>query len=309
MSTKFFRFLLVIVSLLMIGLAACQPTTEQMRSTVEAVDATATAQAEAASEGEAVEVTRVVYVTVEAPKGQTVAMTGGNFDSGDAVMNSEGYRGPLTREAQEAVGISLVRVGTEASAWTWRGLPHTEMATCPSGGWLCTLHLENDDIVVVEGNGEQYTIVAGTFRFVAAYPAGDAVWDSCDLLEKEQKFGVIEDPSFQVRSGNFSCSGDQPEPAATATRTPTENGSATATPVPPVTSGQCPTTSEEAAELIGGNADSWSTKEEWNGNGWLYGGPVVKLTTPHFGRIDIDGGTLRDGQSAEVSVGTFWCEG
>lgn len=231
------------------------------------------------------------------------------FDSGESV-NVEGYNGPLTREAQDAIGLSVVRVGTEAASWTWRGIPNSAMAVCPDGGWICTLHLVGDDVMVVEGDGSEYEILAGTFRFVAAYPRNDAVHDTCELLAKEQRFGQIEDPSFQVEAGNFSCTGQQvassdDEPAAPADESDDE---------PAPVDNACPSSPEEAAELLGGNADGWTTRDEWNGNGWKYGGtenpaPATKITAPAFGVVNSPVGDLRDSDSATVSEATFWCEG
>jgi hypothetical protein len=105
---------------------------------------------------------------------------------------------------QNLIGISVVCLGTEFDAYTWRSVPIAVAAICPQG-WICTLHLQNDRIVVVQGDGSKYAIKAGTFRRLAGYPEGDSVHNACALLVKEQTFGASQTPSFHVEAGNFSC--------------------------------------------------------------------------------------------------------
>ena len=214
-----------------------------------------------------------------------------------ASANAEGFVGPTTAEAKQALGLDVQRLRTEASAFVWRSVPNAVSATCPNG-WVCTLHLASGEIKVFAGDGTKYQIVAGTFRNVLskAYPSGDAVYGvpPCELLSKEQSFGASEVPSFSVSAGNFTCFAAETEDDTDAVVT------------------TCPTTPAEAAKLLGGNASNWSTQEDWNGDGWKYGpgAPGVTVTSPEFGRVDYALGALKDGQSASgVTEATFWCLG
>lgn len=110
---------------------------------------------------------------------------------------------PETGTAQVAIGLSVVRLGTEACAWTWRSVPAFFEANVPQG-YIATLHLLDDRVVVTDSPGKQ-VIKAGTFRFINGYPAGDAVYDRCQLLKKEKAFGQQERPSFTVEPLGFSC--------------------------------------------------------------------------------------------------------
>lgn len=113
-------------------------------------------------------------------------------------------RCPATGEAQQEIGLSVVRLGSEACAWTWRSVPQVVEATVPSG-YIATIHRENDKIVVVVGSGQRMRIKAATLRFSNGYPAGDAVRLPCQLLAKEQAFGQSERPSFTVEPLGFTC--------------------------------------------------------------------------------------------------------
>lgn len=193
-----------------------------------------------------------------------------------ASANAEGFVGPTTADAKEALGLDVQRLRTEASSFVWRSVPNAVSAICPNG-WVCTLHLASGEIKVFLGDGTKYQIVAGTFRNVEskAYPAGDAVYGvpPCELLAKEQAFGASEIPSFSVSAGNFTCVGTADQGVGDT------GGDVVAA---------CPTSPAEVGKLLGGNARSWSTRDEWNGQGWKYGpgAPGAVLTAPDFGRVD-----------------------
>lgn len=106
--------------------------------------------------------------------------------------------GVTTEKAQALTGISVQRLATECSAFVWRGLGATEVATCPKG-WICTLDVVDDIVVVHEGIGQKANIYAGTFREPGAYPPDDAAHDVCAIYRKEKQFGLAEVPSFEVR--------------------------------------------------------------------------------------------------------------
>lgn len=205
---------------------------------------------------------------------------------------------PTTGEVQSAIGLSVVRIGTEACGFTWRSLPMTANGTCPSG-WICTLHLSDDRKVVVSGTGQTLSIMAGTFRFPPAYPADDAVNAPnalCDILAKEQEFGRIEDPSFKVEPMGFSCDGTSSSTDSTSTpQDPPANNDSVS---------ECPKTAEEAASMVGGDAGSWNQIES---NGWKYIGNEATLTVPPTGLLDHPAGRSTPGQSVSASEATLWC--
>jgi hypothetical protein len=134
--------------------------------------------------------------------------------------NADGFGGIITADAKTALGIDVQRLRTEASAFVWRSIPVSVQATCPTG-WTCTLHLKSGEVKLFVGDGKNYDIVAGTFRRIQDYPANDAVHGNppCDLLAKEVKFGLGENPTFPVTAGNFTCTNQattQIQPTAAA---------------------------------------------------------------------------------------------
>lgn len=198
------------------------------------------------------------------------------------------------------IGLSVVCLGTEYDAYTWRSVPIKVNATVPDG-WIATLHLSSDKIVVTEKPGT-YEIVAGTFRRKAGYPSSDAVHNACELLRKEQAFGASQTPSFTVSPLGFTCDGS----ASVQTQ------SAPSSQQPAQASGPaCPTTPAQAASLIGGNANTWNVLPDSDNTGWKYGprAPSMTLTAPSFGRLDTVSGTFRNGQTTQASEATLWCNG
>ncbi len=222
---------------------------------------------------------------------------------------------------QNKIGLSVVCLGTEYDAYTWRSVPQVVDAILPDG-FIGTLHLANDKIVVTQDPGK-YPIVAGTFRRKAGYPAGDAVYNACDLLIKEQAFGASQTPSFKVEAQGFSCDNQQ---TTTSSSVPTQQP-AQPTQVPqvsqPATKPAPPTivpataskpgntclTLSNVSTTIGGNTSSWTVLPNTNGEGLKYNGPAVLLKAPATGRVDTDGATLRNGQTATVASATYWCNG
>lgn len=224
--------------------------------------------------------------------------TGGNSQTGGRVLT--------TAQAKAAIGLDVQRLNDEiGDAFVWRDLRNSTNAIC-SQGWICTLHLATGDVKVYVGDGTSYSIFAGTFRFVSSYPSNDAVHTPCDLLGKEQRFGAKEDPSFPVFAGNFTCGGGAATPVPSVQSKANSGNS---------TTGTCPQTANEVANLIGGSASYWTEKTD-DGNkivGWSYkmGSPAVTMTAP-YGRVDYwDGktsGQITKGQSASnVTQATFWC--
>lgn len=109
-----------------------------------------------------------------------------------------------TAQAKTLIGLDVQRLATEPCAWVWRAAPNASgVSLCPNG-FVCTLHVKDIGIQVFVGKTEA-KVVAGTWRYAAAYPLDDTVRDTCALLAKEQTFGKSEDPSFDVTAGNFTC--------------------------------------------------------------------------------------------------------
>lgn len=218
-----------------------------------------------------------------------------------------GCAGKDVGAVQALIGLSVVCLGTEYDAYTWRSVPIKVNATVPDG-WIATLHLSGDKIVVTEKSGT-YEIVAGTFRRKSGYPSVDAVHNACGLLAKEQAFGASQTPSFPVEPLGFSCDGkvaslqspQQPAPAPAAVQQPAIQQAAPAT--------QACLTVDQATTKIGGNG--WKVIPGTNGEGLKYGpASAVSMTAPAQGRIDYANGSLRNGQSASgVSEASYWCNG
>lgn len=191
-----------------------------------------------------------------------------------------------TAEAKTLTGVDVQRIGTELCAWVWRAVGvGATTAQCPEGA-LCTFDTGNG-IVVDMGAGSR-SIVAATWRKVDSYPETDAVHRPCELLAKEQQFGRQEDPSFTVQAGNgLDCPG--------ATSAPQTSNSSTSS---------CPSSAEEVADLVGGDAGSWNQIES---NGWKYIGNEATLTVPPTGLLDHPAGRSTPGQSVSASEATLWC--
>jgi len=113
---------------------------------------------------------------------------------------------PTTGEIKGMLSLDVVREGTEFCGFEWRGIPFSSKVNVP-GGFFATLHLTekdakgNDRIVLIDGdkNPDIYEIFAGTFRWKKGYPTGDPARDNYEgLLAKEQNFGRVERPTFNV---------------------------------------------------------------------------------------------------------------
>lgn len=111
-----------------------------------------------------------------------------------------------TTDANAAAKSDVQRVGGENCAYTLRvAAIGSTGVVCASGGWVCTLSFP-DGVRVYKGDNKSFQgVIAGTMRFVAAYPQGDAVHDACALVGKEHRFGQAQNPPFPVTPGNFSC--------------------------------------------------------------------------------------------------------
>lgn len=211
--------------------------------------------------------------------------TGGTFSLGCGDKN--------VGAVQSLLGISVVCLGTEYDAYTWRSVPIKVDATCPEG-WICTLHLaEGDKIIVTETPGK-YSIVAGTFRRKTGYPSGDAVHNACELLIKEKTFGASQNPKFDVFPHGFTCDGTK------LTKSDSTAGTVGTTDLTKLAS------AELVAKIVGGSSSNWSELPGSNGKGWKYKGPSANLTVPPSSRIDHPNGSSNPGQSVTTSEATLW---
>lgn len=219
-----------------------------------------------------------------------------------------GCAGKDVGAVQALIGLSVVCLGTEYDAYTWRSVPIKVNATVPEG-WIATLHLSGDKIVVTEKSGT-YEIVAGTFRRKSGYPSVDAVHNACGLLAKEQAFGASQTPSFPVEAMGFSCDGkvsvqSQPaQPAPAAVQQPAQAAPAPATTKP----GNTCLTLANVTNIIGGA--NWREIPGSNGEGLKYGPATpVMLKAPDHGRLDSPSGSARNGQTTTANEATYWCNG
>jgi hypothetical protein len=246
---------------------------------------------------------------VSPPSGGQTSAPSGSFQLG--------CTGKDVGAVQALIGLNVVCLGTEYDAYTWRSVPLVVDGVCPDG-WICTLHLQDDRVVVVRGNGNKYAIKAGTFRRLSGYPASDAVHNACALLTKEQVFGASQTPSFNVEAMGFSCQNGQvveaqaaaPPPAQAAAPPPARQAPAPPAQPPAPPANPCPRNEAQASSLLGGVG--WKLMPNTDGTGWKYGpgAAPATITAPNFGRVDYVGGSLRNGQNASgVTDATFWCAG
>lgn len=230
-------------------------------------------------------------------------------------MNTEGFYGPVTAEAQTALGLNVQRLRSEPSAWVFR-VPNDDFNTvvrCPAG-FICTIHRRDGIFVYVgEGVGEQALTFsdtkAGTFRYIRGYPMNDDVREIIPLrlLAKEQKFGAQEVPSFTVSAGNFSVTGAQ-QAAPTVISGNTSNGDCGIEPA------KASTVEQAACLLFGADkakdmAQYVTIKPNTNGSGFYYSGPSATFHFPGAGRVDGDGWQL-DSTNPDATndgvVATWW---
>lgn len=208
-----------------------------------------------------------------------------------------------TDEANMATNSDVQRVGGEACAYTLRVAAIGETGVKCSVGWTCTLTI-GDTFVFLGDDSFYQGVTAGTVRYISAYPQGDAVYGTppCELVRKEHDFGQAQVPPFPVFPGNFDCDG---QTASYQASSPSGGGASTG----------CPTSSSEAAALVGGNVDNWAVMPKTDNTGWKYGpgATPATLTAPSFGRVDYsDNGLiqLREGQSgSNITEATLWCNG
>lgn len=243
-----------------------------------------------------------------APTVAVPASANGTIDmSAQAPVNNEGYYGLTTAEAQALIGLNVQRLRSEPAAWVFRVPEDTfdTAAICPPE-FVCTLH-RLPHIGVYQGDGTRYTdLKAGTFRYRPGYPATDAVRQSPPLLllEKEQRFGANEIPSFEVVAGNFDVTAN----AASLSGNDTNNQCG-------VNPADAATVDQAACLLFGPDlgpsmAKYVSIKPDTNGSGFYYSGPEATFQFPGIGRLDGDGWQLDQtspaGQTYTGTVATWW---
>lgn len=138
----------------------------------------------------------------------------------------DGVSCPTTGQAKVITGVDVQRLATEACAFVWRAVPKAGMtANCPEG-LICTVTHPDETVKVYLGSAAlRLDMVAATFRVLVGYPRSDAVWTPCALLAKEQEFGRVEDPSFTVTAGNFTCVGQVDTKPSAAAAPPVNSGS------------------------------------------------------------------------------------
>lgn len=138
-----------------------------------------------------------------------------------------------------------------------------------------------------------------------------AVFHSNTAKELAVPYGKL-----QVSATDFRTAGQSAKVADATWRFRQATGLPAAQPAqqpapPPAPTGQltsCPTSNSEASRM-GGPADSWSLISGTNGTGWHFEGHQSQLTAPSFGRLDTPSGGLKNGQSTNTPVATFWCNG
>lgn len=255
--------------------------------------------------------------TVVPTRAATVAPNPG---SGNGGQFSIGCGDKNVGAVQELIGLSVVCLGTEYDAYTWRSVPLAVDGTCPEG-WICTLHLAEGDKIIVTETSSKYSIVAGTFRRKTGYPGSDAVHNACALLTKEKVFGASQNPRFDVEPHGFSCNGNQKtatQPVAPAAvqqqsvqvqSAPAQVHAPVVQPVPQapaqdvVEPNTCPSFDEAIAQ-VGGNGGDWA-QIEINGFKFGPGAPLTTLTVPPGGRIDHAGGSATSG-TVDADEATVW---
>lgn len=94
--------------------------------------------------------------------------------------------GPSIANTQQMLGVNVVRVGTEFSCFNWRGIPYSTKVKLVKG-FIFTVHLPGDKVIVVNGNDKVIDALAFTARWIDAYPSGDAVFNGKILAEKETR--------------------------------------------------------------------------------------------------------------------------
>lgn len=241
------------------------------------------------------------------PGPQQAPTTGQQQGEGQKIgVNSEGFAGPITSDAKSALGLDVQRLKTEFSAFVFRD-PQRQSSSvnCPAG-WVCTVTEPDGAVKLYQGNGTKLNATAGTFRFIGAYPLGDAVRGNppCELLAKEQAFGASENPSFGVSAGNFNCATTSVAPAATVAPAQPTTVSPPAQVAPPVLVAKSNCSATNPAGALGG---SWTFVKgnQWSltgGNQTIKGSNGWVVHTPSYSS---DPG-LPSGSREQTSVATAY---
>ena len=94
-------------------------------------------------------------------------------------------KGEETTLMSELTDVPLIRISTEPGAWdiNSKGVG-LESFICVEGA-VCTVHLEDDSIVFVIGNGQQFNAKAATIRLLKHYEE-----TACQIWQKEKANGV-----------------------------------------------------------------------------------------------------------------------
>ncbi len=110
---------------------------------------------------------------------------------------------PTEAEVRTISQVNVKKVfGLESCAFAITGetSPNAAAAVCPRG-WLCTFASTDKGIVLLEGNNQKRSIVAGTWRYSSAYPG----LTPCEQLSRERKYLNDNSPPFQVNPDGFIC--------------------------------------------------------------------------------------------------------
>lgn len=204
-----------------------------------------------------------------------------------------------TGEAQQRLGVDVERITSEYCAWNWRG-GNTDVQLLP--GWLLTIDPPQRDVVrVFDGNVEleqkPLPAYAFTARYVAGFPANDAVHDRCELLAKEIQNGLDDTPSFVVIAGNFSCDNASSSAETVAAEQPAPNTRQAA--ATSATTLECPEFGGAPSSL--GNDGSDYCKVNWDADRG-----TITMVIPEGWTADTDTmGVVAAGQEATFGSATF----
>lgn len=148
-------------------------------------------------------------------------------------------------------------------------------------GWELTARRMDRSIAVYYGPlTEKLNVLGGTIRQLDVYNTDATKWanNKCEMLAREEAFGMRRNPAYHTYAGNFTCAGSAPTP----------------TPTPAGQTASCFSSPQAIAEKIGGTAQYWQAPD-WEGGAWVYCPKSmqpgckekwVELKVPGFGYLD-----------------------
>lgn len=211
-------------------------------------------------------------------------------------------------------------VAWEPCKWNWIATGRGTLEFQLLEGWEATV-TRADDVVAVYYGPVSLKIKGMTLRHLPSYSTPESSWanNHCELLKREDEFGMRRNPAYHTIAGNFSCSNGSsaapaPAPAAPVQTQVQPAPARQAAPAPQTRQAAAPAAKKQDNQVnndwlvtnVGGS--NW-TPPDWEGGAWTYRGAEVPLKYPGKGKLDVwlNGGpvSITSANAGELAGKTF----